>query len=96
MTRLEAPEDVLLYECVARDNPEDQRLVALAQVRQLVVVRDEEGQVTGLPHVERAIANCLEAIRRAARSRGAAGARLDMNHVWVHDLADRSRPTSAS
>ncbi len=49
MTRLEAPEDVLLYECVARDNPEDRRLVALAQVRQVVVVRDEEGQVTGLP-----------------------------------------------
>ena len=64
MTRLEAPEDVLLYECVARDNPEDRRLVALAQVRQLVVVRDEDGQVTGLPHVERAIANCLEAVRR--------------------------------
>ena len=43
VTRLEAPEDVLLYECVARDNPEDRRLVALAQVRQLVVVRDEDG-----------------------------------------------------
>jgi acetyl/propionyl-CoA carboxylase alpha subunit/acetyl-CoA carboxylase carboxyltransferase component len=84
ITRLEAPEDVLLYHCVARDNEADQRLVALAQVRQFAVVRDEDGQVTSLPHAERAIANCLEAIRRARTDRGAAGAKLDMNHVWVH------------
>jgi acetyl-CoA carboxylase carboxyltransferase component len=83
VTRLPAPEDVLLYECVARDNPEDRRLVALAQVRQIVVVRGESGQVTGLPHVERAIANCLEAIRRVRASRGAKASKLDMNHVWV-------------
>ncbi|GAA2145237.1 biotin carboxylase N-terminal domain-containing protein [Nocardioides koreensis] len=84
VTRIEAPEDVLLYECVARENPADRRLVALAQVRQLAVVRDEEGRVTGLPHAERAVENCLEAIRRARVGRGAAGAKLDMNHVWVH------------
>ncbi|MDR6863863.1 carboxyl transferase domain-containing protein [Phycicoccus sp. 3266] len=84
VTRLEAPADVLLYECVAPGNSDDRRLVALAQVRQLAVVRDEQGRVTALPHAERAIANCLEAIRRARSARGAAGARLDMNHVWVH------------
>ncbi|MEQ4206550.1 carboxyl transferase domain-containing protein [Actinopolymorpha sp. B9G3] len=84
ITRLDAPEDVLLYHCVARENDADQRLVALAQVRQFAVVRDDDGQVTSLPHVERAIANCLEGIRRARSARGTAGARLDMNHVWVH------------
>ncbi len=83
VTRIEAPEDVLLYECVARENPADRRLVALAQVRQLAVIRDDEGRVTGLPHAERAVENCLEAIRRARVARGAAGSRLDMNHVWV-------------
>ncbi|HET7278004.1 MAG TPA: biotin carboxylase N-terminal domain-containing protein, partial [Dermatophilaceae bacterium] len=83
VTRLEAPEDVLLYHCVARGNDADQRLVALAQVRQLAVVRDENGRVVALPHVARAIGNCVEAIRRARNARGAAGARLDMNHVWV-------------
>lgn len=83
VTRLEAPEDVLLYECVAKDNPEDTRLIALAQVRQIVVVRDDAGQVSGLPHVERAIANCLEAVRRVRASRGAKASKLDMNHVWV-------------
>ncbi|NYG06385.1 acetyl/propionyl-CoA carboxylase alpha subunit/acetyl-CoA carboxylase carboxyltransferase component [Phycicoccus badiiscoriae] len=84
VTRLDAPDDVLLYLCTAPGNEADQRLVALAQVRQLVVVRDEQGRVTALPHAERAIANCLEAIRRARSARGADGARLDMNHVWVH------------
>ena len=83
LTRLEAPEDVLLLHAVAAGNPQDQRLVALAQVRQLVVVRDETGKVTALPHVERALANCLEAIRRARATLGA-GARLDTNHVWLH------------
>ena len=84
VTRVSAPEDVLLYECVAPGNPADRRLVALAQVRQMSVVRDESGTVTALPHAERAVENCLEAIRRARVARGAAGAKLDMNHVWVH------------
>ncbi len=83
LSRLEAPEDVLLLHAVAAGNPQDQRLVALAQVRQLVVVRDEAGKVTALPHIERALANCLEAIRRARATLGA-GARLDTNHVWLH------------
>jgi acetyl/propionyl-CoA carboxylase alpha subunit/acetyl-CoA carboxylase carboxyltransferase component len=83
VTRLDAPDDVLLYECVARDNQDDRRLVALAQVRQLAVVRNEAGQVTGLPHAERAVENCLEAIRRVRTQRGKAGSKLDLNHVWV-------------
>jgi len=84
ITRLDAPQDVLLYHGVAKENQADQRLVALAQVRELAVVRDDNGTVTSLPQVERAIANCLEAIRRARTARGAGGAKLDMNHVWVH------------
>ncbi|SDZ14234.1 Acetyl/propionyl-CoA carboxylase, alpha subunit [Tessaracoccus flavus] len=94
-TRLPAPEDVLLLECVAKSNPDDRRLVAMAQVRQLAVVRDEAGELVGLPHAERAVANCLEAIRRTRSARGSAGSKLDMNHVWVHvwpeidlDIAD--------
>ncbi|KRC53836.1 MULTISPECIES: carboxyl transferase domain-containing protein [unclassified Nocardioides] len=83
VTRLDAPDDVLLYECVARTNPADRRLVAAAQVRQLAVVRDEEGRVIALPHAERAVENCLEAIRRVRTARGRAGTSLDVNHVWV-------------
>ena len=84
VTRLEAPEDVLMYHCVAPDNAADERLVVLAQIRELAVVRDADGHVTSLPHAERAVASCLEAIRRERTARGAAGARLDMNHVFLH------------
>ena len=83
ITRLPASPDVLLYRCVAPGNESDQRLVALAQVRQNAVILDDEGRVTSLPHVERAISNCLEAIRRTRAELGA-GARLDLNYVWVH------------
>ncbi|HWJ10922.1 MAG TPA: carboxyl transferase domain-containing protein, partial [Nocardioides sp.] len=83
VTRLAAPDDVLLYECVARANPADRRLVAAAQVRQLAVVRDEAGRVIALPHAERAVENCLEAIRRVRTARGREGTKLDVNHVWV-------------
>ena len=84
ITRLDAPEDVLLYHCVARDNGADQRLVALTQVRELAVVRDDEDRVSSLPQVERAIANCVEAIRRARALHATRENALDMNHVWVH------------
>jgi acetyl/propionyl-CoA carboxylase alpha subunit/acetyl-CoA carboxylase carboxyltransferase component len=84
ITRLDAPEDILLYLCVAKENSSDQRLVALAQVRELAVVRDETGRVSSLAQVERAVANCVEAIRRARAASRSKASTLDMNHVWVH------------
>ncbi len=84
VTRVDAPEDVLIYHCIAKDNAADQRLVAMAQVRELAVVRDDEERVSSLPQVERAIANCVEGIRRARALRGTREVTLDMNHVWVH------------
>ena len=84
LTRLASPEDVLLYHCIAKDNDADQRLVAMTQVRELAVVRDENDRVISLPQVERAIANCVEGIRRARALHATRDAALDMNHVWVH------------
>ncbi len=83
-TRLPAPRGVLLFECVAKSNPADRRLVAMAEVNQLAAVRDENGRLIGLPHAERAVENGLEAIRRTRAARGAEGSQLDMNHVWVY------------
>ncbi len=82
--RVEAPEDVLIYHCTAKDNSADQRLVALAQVRELAVVRDDDDRVSSLPQVERAIANCVEGIRRARVLLQTRTVPLDMNHVWIH------------
>lgn len=83
LTRLDAPDDVLLYEAVAKSNPADRRLIAMAQVRQMAVVRDDQGRIVSLPHAERAVEHCLESIRRVRSARGSAGSRLDVNHVWV-------------
>lgn len=83
LTRLPAPEDVVLFECVAKTNPGDRRLVAMAQVRQLAALRDADGRLLALPHAERAVENGLEAIRRTRAERGQAGTKLDMNYVWV-------------
>ncbi|HET9655776.1 MAG TPA: carboxyl transferase domain-containing protein [Kineosporiaceae bacterium] len=82
ITRVDAPDEVLLYKCVAPENEADVRLVALAQVRELTIVRDRQGHVASLPQAERAIASCLEALRRARSAAG--GQRLDMNHIWLH------------
>ncbi|MFL6164319.1 MAG: carboxyl transferase domain-containing protein [Jatrophihabitantaceae bacterium] len=82
IARLDAPDDVLLYHCVAPGNDADQRLVALAQIRELTPVRDSTGRVVSLPQVELAVASCGDAIRRARSKLG--GARLDMNIVSLH------------
>lgn len=83
LTRLEAPRSVLLLKAAAKSNPDDVRLVALSQVRRLSILRDADGQVASMPHLERALVNAADAVRRA---RAAAGPKqpLDHNHVWLH------------
>ena len=95
LTRLEAPEDVLLCTPSPPATPQDQRLVALAQVRQLVVVRDETGKVTALPHVERAH---RQLPRGDPPGPGHARRRRPARHeprLAAHLAADRGRPRPA-
>ncbi len=80
LVRLPAPDDVLLFECTARSNPDDRRLVAMAQIRNLTGAYDEQGRLVAIPHAERVIEDCLEAIRRVRSTRSG----FDTNHVWVH------------
>lgn len=82
LERLEAPGSTVLLKATATTNAEDVRLVALAQVRRLSILRDEDGKVTGMPHLERALINATDAIRRARA--GARKGELDHNHVWIH------------
>ncbi|MBL8932883.1 MAG: ATP-grasp domain-containing protein [Kineosporiaceae bacterium] len=87
LTRLDSPSDVLLYRAVAPGNEADVRLVAIAQVRELSIVRDSEGTVHSLPQAERALATCMDAVRRArAAEQERLGRRitLDMNHIWLY------------
>jgi acetyl/propionyl-CoA carboxylase alpha subunit/acetyl-CoA carboxylase carboxyltransferase component len=77
------PEGVLLYHCVAKDNADDQRLVALAQVNRFEVARDSDGRITEIEGAETALAACADAIGRARHDLDPAGKWLDMNHVWL-------------
>ncbi|EOR71411.1 Acetyl/propionyl-CoA carboxylase alpha subunit [Thermobifida fusca TM51] len=108
LTRLpSADEEVYLFECVARDNPADRRLVAFAQIRDLTALRDHDGRLVALPTAEDVVAACLDSIRRA-RSRQAAPQRFPTNritlYVWppsdltraeLETLVERVLPTTA-
>jgi acetyl/propionyl-CoA carboxylase alpha subunit/acetyl-CoA carboxylase carboxyltransferase component len=63
LTRLPSAEDVYLYRGVSRANPMDERLFALAEVRDLTPVHDDAGRLQGLPELERMLVESLEAIR---------------------------------
>jgi len=82
-TRMPAPEGIYVFHLVAPNNPADERLVALAEVRDVTPQRDAEGNVTAFPVAERVLASCLESIRRAQAS-GKSSQRLDNNRVFLH------------
>ncbi len=82
-TRMPAPEGIYVFHLVAPNNPADERLVALAEVRDVTPQREAEGNVTGFPVAERVLASCLESIRRAQAS-GKSSQRLDNNRVFLH------------
>src|SRR6185503_15630452 len=65
IARVSTTGDVNLFDCVARENPSDERLIAVAEVRDLTPVRDEDGKAIALPEVESALVGCLDAIREA-------------------------------
>jgi acetyl/propionyl-CoA carboxylase alpha subunit/acetyl-CoA carboxylase carboxyltransferase component len=83
ITRLPSEEDVHLFECVARNNPADVRLVAVAEVRDLTPVTDADGNVTALPEVEHVLDACLEGIRRAEPGRSQRS-NLDLNRIALY------------
>ena len=89
LTRLPAATDVHLFRAQGREVPDDQRLIALADVRDLTILRDEEGRIRSLPQVERILDACLDSMR-AARSADRALARLDWNRVklYIWPVAD--------
>ncbi|WP_336211604.1 ATP-binding protein [Nonomuraea sp. LPB2021202275-12-8] len=108
LTRLpSSDEEVYLFQCVARENPSDDRLVAFAQLRDLTELREHDGRLVALPTAEDTIATCLDSIRRA-QSRRPSNKRFNTNrivvYVWppnditraeIEMIAGRVRPTTA-
>ncbi|MEV6932363.1 carboxyl transferase domain-containing protein [Dactylosporangium sp. NPDC051485] len=84
LTRLpSADEEVYLFRCVAPDNPADERLAAMAQVRDLTPLRDADGRILALPAVEGALEACLDAIRKVQAQRPAKK-RFDTNRITIY------------
>lgn len=83
MRRLPSPDDTYLFHCTAFDNPRDQRLIAVAEVRDITPVSDEQGRITGLPELEHVLAACLDGIRRAQADRPQ-NRRLELNRVLLN------------
>ena len=81
--RLPSTEDVYLIHGVARDNPKDERLFAVAEVRDLTPVRDECGRIAQLPHLERMFAEAVASIRQY-QSRRPSHERLYWNRILLY------------
>lgn len=65
LKRRPAPEDIYLFEATARDNADDRRLIALAEVRDMTPLRDASGAVAAVPALEHVLDSCLDGMRRA-------------------------------
>ncbi|MET0863858.1 MAG: hypothetical protein ABWZ98_05950, partial [Nakamurella sp.] len=76
-------EGTYLFHLVAPGNAADERLVALAEVRDINPLRDSEGRIVAFPAAERVLAACLESIRRVQAQR-TSRQRLDNNRVFLH------------
>jgi acetyl-CoA carboxylase carboxyltransferase component len=83
LTRLPSPDHVYLFRCVGRDRPTDERLVVLAEVRDLDPLFDASGSIAALPELERVLASCLDAIRRVQAERPP-NRRLSLNRVLLY------------
>jgi acetyl-CoA carboxylase carboxyltransferase component len=81
--RLPSVEDVYLLHAVANENPKDERLFAVAEVRDLTPVRDPAGRIVELPHLERMFAETIAAIR-LFQSKRAPHARLHWNRILLY------------
>jgi acetyl-CoA carboxylase carboxyltransferase component len=76
-------EDVYLLHATATGNPKDERLFAVAEVRDLTPVRDKAGRIVQLPHLERMLAEAIAAIRQY-QSKRPANKRLYWNRIFLY------------
>ncbi len=81
--RLPSSDEIYLWHAVAHENPNDERLIACAEVRDLTPVRDENGRIVQLPHLERMFTEAAAGIRLFRRRRPLAK-RLYWNRILLY------------
>lgn len=83
LDRLPSVEDIYLFHGVARENPKDERLFAVAEVRDVTPVRDEHGRIVHLPHLERMFSEAVASFRHY-QSRRSSHERLYWNRILLY------------
>jgi acetyl/propionyl-CoA carboxylase alpha subunit/acetyl-CoA carboxylase carboxyltransferase component len=83
LERLPSIEDVYLLRAVANENPKDERLFAVAEIRDVTPRRDKSGRVVALPHLERMLSEAVAAIRMF-QSRRPLHQRLHWNRIFLY------------
>ncbi len=91
--RLPSAEDTYLLHVVAKENPNDERLIAMAEVRDATPLLNATGEVIGFPTVERLLTACMDSLRRARASLGN-GRRLDHNRIFLYAWPSIELPLS--
>src|SRR5438067_2318126 len=82
LSRLPSADDLYLYRGVAESNPKDERLFAMAEVRDLTPVRDAAGHVIELPELERILHEALGGMR-VHQAQRAPHERMEWNRVQL-------------
>ena len=83
LTKLVSAPDVHLFDAQGREVAEDRRLIAFGDVRDLTMLRDEDGRIRGVPQLEQALDACLDSLR-AARTADPTAAKLSWNRVLLY------------
>ncbi|MEV4826356.1 biotin carboxylase N-terminal domain-containing protein [Micromonospora sp. NPDC049274] len=84
LTRLPSvDEEMYLFKAVARNNPADERLIAMCQVRDLTALRETGGRLLALPALEQALTLALDAIRTIQAQRPQ-NKRFDTNRIMMY------------
>ena len=83
LTRLPSAIDVHLFRAVGKESSDDKRLIVLSDVRDLTILRDDDGRIRALPQLEHVLDSCLDALR-SARAADRGDAKLDWNRVLLY------------
>jgi biotin carboxyl carrier protein len=83
LTRLTTLEDIYLFHGVAKANPRDERLFAVAEVRDVTALRDEQGRITSIPELERVFHEVVGSMRRF-QARRPPDRRLVWNRILLY------------
>ena len=81
--RLPSAEDIYLLHVFAKGNANDERLVAMAEVRDATALLGPNGEILGFPTVERQLTACLDGIRRAQSQRRSRRP-LEHNRIFLY------------